>query len=210
MVPELAAPPGCLSVLVVDDHAVFAEALGLALDAEGLRCAAVAHTADDALRLARGTAFDVAVVDHHLPGGSGLRLVGPLLALRPAARVVMLTAYPRADLAADALAAGAVAFLAKESALAEIVAAVRGATRDHPVVTDLPEPPALGLTPREREVLQLLAQGRDARGIARTCGLSLHTVRDHIKALLAKLQARTQLEAVVTAARHGLVDLDRP
>ncbi|SDU78592.1 response regulator transcription factor [Jiangella alkaliphila] len=211
MTPELAAPPDCLSVLVVDDHAVFAEALGLALDAgPGTRCAGVAHGVTDALRLAERTPFDVAIVDHHLPGESGLRLVGPLLETRPAARVVMLTAYPRADLAADALAAGAAAFLAKESPLAEIVAAVRDATPERPVVAALAEPPGHGgLTPREHEVLRLLAQGHDARHIARTCGLSIHTVRDHIKAVLAKLQARTQLEAVVTAARRGLVDLEQ-
>lgn len=212
VIPELAAPPAHLSVLVVDDHAVFAEALGLALDAgPDTHCAGIAHSVADALRLAEHAPFDVAIVDHHLPGDSGLRLVGPLLASRPVTRVIMLTAYPRADLAADALAAGAVAFLAKESPLAEIVAAVRDATRERPVVSDFAEPSGRGgLTPREHEVLRLLAQGHDARHIARVCGLSVYTVRDHIKAVLVKLQAHTQLEAVVAAARRGLVDLDQP
>lgn len=206
-------PPNS-TVLVVDDHRVFTDLLTLTLDMQpDVRCAAVAHTVAEGMAVAAATAFDVAIVDLQLPDGSGLDLVGPLLALRPQARVVVLTAHPRAVLAEQALAAGAVAFLAKDGALADILAAIRGADAGHPMVcAGLPPDPAaeLHLTPREHDVLRELGRGRDAARIAATLGISTYTTRDHIKSILAKLSAHSQLEAVVLAGRMGLVELGGP
>lgn len=189
-----------LSVLLVDDHRAFADVMRLALDAQpDLRCVGIAHSAAEADALI-ATTFDAAIVDLGLPDGDGATVVEHLLRRSPTARIVVLTAHPRSDLARQALAAGAHRVLPKRGSFDEVLRALRepaGAAPDHPA----PHP----LTPREREVLGLLARGNDVSGIAGALGLSAYTVRDHVKAILAALGARTQLEAVIVAARSGLV-----
>ncbi|ODU00532.1 MAG: hypothetical protein ABS81_23325 [Pseudonocardia sp. SCN 72-86] len=193
---------GRTSVLVLDDHRVFTDMLSLTLGMQpDLRCVAVAHTLADAFRLAATTEFDVAIVDRQLPDGDGLTFLPWLRTLRPHVRTVVLTAHPRADAAERALAEGAVAFLPKDGTLSEILDAVRGGA---PVVVH-PH-----LTAREKQVLDALARGLDAHRIAADLGISLHTTRDHIKVLLGKLDAHTQLEAVVVAHRLGVVALPGP
>lgn len=196
-----------LSLLLLDDHRVFTDSLALSLDLEpDMRCVATAHTARDGLAKAAAIDFTAAVVDLHLPDADGIEVIARLRELRPAARIVVLTAHPHADLARRAVAAGAVAFLPKDAPLARILAAVRSAHAGRPMV-DASDQDRIGLTPREYDVLRQLAQGRDASRTAAALGLSVYTTRDHIKALMAKLEARTQLEAVVTAGRLGLVTI---
>lgn len=201
--------PETLAVLVLDDHRVFTDLLEISLDLQaGIRCVAVAHTAAEGLARAAAVDFAVAIVDLQLPDGGGLDVIAELLALRPGARVIVLTAHPRVDLAERAVAAGAVAFLAKDTSLAEILSAVRSADAAHPRID-----PRLrrngsddvGLTWREYDVLRQLGRGLDARRIAVELGISLHTTRDHIKSVMAKLQVHSQLDAVVSAQRRGLI-----
>lgn len=204
------SPGGTIEVLVIDDHLVFTELLSLALDTTPeTRCVAVATTLRDGLRAAAAHEVDVIVIDVRLPDGNGLDAITPLLALRPRARVVVLTGHPRSDLASRAMNEGASAFLAKEEGLARLLEAIRVARPNRPLVTEaLPEAAhaEVGLTPREREVLQLMVAGQDPAGMARTLGLSRHTVRDHIKAVLAKLEVHSQLAAVSRAVSLGIVD----
>ncbi|MFC4950578.1 response regulator [Pseudonocardia sp. GCM10023141] len=199
------------SVLLLDDHRVFTDLLRLTLDMQpDLRCVAVAHTVATGVALAATVDVDVAIVDLQLPDASGLDAIGPLLAAHPRARIVVLTAHPRAALAERAFALGAVAFLAKDGALGDILTAVRDATAERLMVcADLRREQAAAalLTPREHDVLRELAGGRDAPRIAAALGISLHTTRDHIKAILAKLDVHSQLDAVVTAGRLGLVEI---
>lgn len=195
-------------VLVVDDHRVWCDALAYGLDGRhGVACAGVAHSLAEARTRLLSTPVDGALVDVCLPDGSGLDLIEPLLAADPACRVVMISAHPRPDLKREALAAGAVGLLAKEVSLTAVVAALRdGAVPAQRWEAQTASQP--GLTTREHEVLALLATGMDVRGIARQMGLSVYTVRDHVRALLAKLGAHSQLEAIVNAAQLGLVRLD--
>lgn len=197
-------------VLVIDDHRVFSELLSLALDAsEGTECVAIATSIQEGLLKAVAYAVDVVVVDVRLPDGSGLDCVPRLRGVLPGARIIVLTAHPRADLAERALEAGASAFVAKDVPLADLLAAIRQARPTAPVVTaSFPVMPAGAgrLTARELEVLEMLARGQDATEIARVLALSVYTVRDHVKAILGKLQARTQLAAVTTAITLGIVD----
>ncbi|WP_214401070.1 response regulator transcription factor [Pseudonocardia lacus] len=195
--------PGPAAVLLVDDHRVFADALAIGVTAQpDLTCVAVAYTAAAArAAMAPGTAVDLAVVDLDLPDDSGMRLVEEFAAHRP---VIVLTAHPRVDLARRAAGAGAAGFLAKDASLPEMLAAVRGALAGEPV-RSWESDTAVHLTAREQQVLDGLARGRDAARIAAELGISVHTTRDHIRVLLAKLGVHSQLDAVVTADRLGLV-----
>lgn len=196
-------------VMVVDDHRVWCDALAYGLDGRhGVACVSVAHTLAEARTRLATTPVDGALVDLCLPDGSGMDLVAPLLAADPGCRVVLISAHPRPDLKRDALAAGAVGLLAKEVSLTAVVAALR----DGDVGMQRWEERSAGqpaLTAREHEVLALLATGLDVRGIARRMELSVYTVRDHVRAVLAKLGAHSQLEAIVNASRLGLVELGR-
>lgn len=168
----------------------------------------VAHTLAEARTRLTSTPVDGALVDLCLPDGSGMELVAPLLAADPACRVVLISAHPRPDLKREALAAGAVGLLAKEVSLNAVVAALR----EGEIATQRWEERSVEeptLTARELEVLALLATGLDVRGIARRMELSIYTVRDHVRAVLAKLGAHSQLEAIVNASRLGLVELGR-
>jgi two-component system response regulator DesR len=130
-----------------------------------------------------------------------MRLVEEFAARRP---VVVLTAHPRVDLVRRAVAAGAAGFLAKDAPLPEILAAVRAALAGAPGRYWEPDV-AVHLTARELDVLGGLGRGRDATRIAADLGISVHTARDHIRALLGKLGVHSQLDAVVTADRLGLI-----
>ncbi|BCB89602.1 DNA-binding response regulator [Phytohabitans suffuscus] len=195
-----------MSLLLIDDHRVFTDSLALSVDLEpDLRCVGTAQTARDGLAKAAAIDFDAAVVDLHLPDADGIDVIADLCRLRPAARVLVLTAHPRPDLAARAVAAGAAAFLSKDTGLRRILTAIRTADPTRPTVDTQTHRPGVTLTPREYDVLRQLAQGRDASRCASALGLSLYTTRDHIKALMGKLDARTQLEAVISADRLGLI-----
>jgi DNA-binding NarL/FixJ family response regulator len=195
-------------VLLLDDHRVFTDLMAIALDAQpDLRCVAVAHSVAEGLARAVETSFDVALLDIQLPDGGVLDALPELRTARPEARFVVLTAHPRPDLARRASAAGAAGFLGKDAPFASILDAVRDAAPAEAPVPSDDAAARMGLTSRELDVLHELAQGRDARGAASALGISIHTTRDHIKSLRAKFGVHTQLDAVVSAGRLGLVTL---
>lgn len=198
-------------VLVVDDHRVLADLIAHAVDAgEDTECVGVAGDIDDALALAEQARPDTIVVDAQLPSGDGVELLPRLRAVVPDLRIIVLTARPRPDRERVAFDAGAVGYLGKDAPLATLLAAIRDASPEAPARDPRMQEQAaaahpLALSPREREVLALLAEGRYVQQIAIELGLSAYTTRDHVKSILAKLGASSQLEAVAIAAREGLV-----
>lgn len=187
-----------LGVLLVDDHRVFTELLGYALDARpGLRCVGQARTVAAARELARRTPFDVAVVDVHLPDGDGIALAAELRDAHPGARCLALTGLPSPALLRTARECG-VTVLTKDGSVATILDAL-----GPPPADPVPRP---SLTAREREVLELLAEGMDATAMARALRISVHTARGHVKVLLQKTGTRSQLEAVAVARRARLLE----
>ncbi len=209
-------PPDVLRVLVVDDHRTVADAISFAVAAEpGMDCVGAAHGTREALALAAATRPDAVVMDVRLQDGDGIEATATLVERYPGIRVVVLTAFVDHELLRRAADAGACALLPKDGSLDELMEALRSASREgfavHPtllrglVASTQHRGPYAGLTAREREVLELLAQGLDVAAIARSLGISLLTTRGHVKSLLAKLNAHTQLEAVVTAMRQGLI-----
>jgi DNA-binding NarL/FixJ family response regulator len=208
---------GVTDVVVVDDHVTFAELLALALRGEpDLRCVGTAETVKEGLALVDRLRPDVVVMDVHLGDGDGIAATEQLVARYPGIRVVVLTAHADRSVMHRASDAGACALLPKDGALNDMLAALRTARQGgfvvHPRLLKRivsPAAPATEymppLTRREQDVLQLLADGLDARAVAKRLGITLHTCRGYIKNLLLKLDAHSQLEAVAIANRSGLI-----
>lgn len=207
---------------MVDDHEMFVDLLSERLTQEpDIRVVATAGSAADALaRIPPDT--DVVLCDHHLPDidADGVTLTGDLLAAMPAIRVLMLTQSSDDALLIRAISAGCCGFISKTAPLDDVLRAVRSAADGEAIITpaelaavvarvaaraDLPDP----LTPREGDVLAQMANGRSNREIADALYVSVDTVRNHVSSILRKLDSHSKLQAVVTAARRGLIDLDR-
>lgn len=223
-----AAPAELRRILVVDDHRTFAELLGSALETQpDLTCVGWAANSAEATEMVDRLTPDVVVMDARLGGEDGLELTARLVREWPDLCVVVLTAHSDPIFVVRAAAAGACGFLSKDGALSEALRTVRTARAGRlalppALLATLPPTPRAGkvhdrrtaprrpvdLTPREGEVLRLLAAGLDARSISRRLSISVHTSRGYVKSLLAKLHAHTQLEAVANARRSGLLGAD--
>lgn len=207
-----------IRVLIVDDHDVLGSSLAHALGhEEDIVAVGVAGTLARARTLITTTAPDVVLLDHRLPDGNGVDSIGELRALRPSMQIVVLTASPAEQVMLAAIQAGASGFLSKTRSLSEVTGAVRAAAAGEAVIS--PEMLArllprmqrgtstsqTALTEREREVLALLADGLTNAAIAERLVVSVHTVRNHVSNLSAKLGARSKLEALSIAMRDGLL-----
>jgi len=166
---------------------------------------------------------DVVVMDYRLPDGTGAQAGEQIRNQRPRPRPVFVSGDESEDALLSAVRAGACGFLPKSRASADMVAAVRKAaegemlipaaqlggvlTRVHQRAREEAERIRLRsqFTPREREVLLLMAHGLDNKAIARELGLTLSTVRSYVQDILGKLDAHSKLDAVVAAARYDLL-----
>lgn len=214
--PRSWSPDSLTRVLVVDDHVVFAELLGLALSGEdGFEFVGRADGVTAGIRMVESVRPDIVVMDVRLGDGDGIAATAQLTRRFPGLRVIVLTAFVDSDLMRRAADAGACALLPKDGELAEMMHALRTARGGgfvvHPrllktlVSGDGRAQPMPPLTQREQDVLQMLAAGLEANAIARELGISLNTCRGYVKSLLTKLGAHSQLEAVVIAMRNGLI-----
>jgi two-component system response regulator DesR len=206
----------CIRVLVVDDHQAVAAAMALAIGMEpGMSSVGSAHSAAEALQRAAELEPDVVVMDVLLGDGDGIETAAELIRRNPGLHVVVLTAHVDEALLRRAADAGAGAFLLKEGALTDLLDAVRASAGNglvvHPrVIRDLFRetpviPASTPLTARETEVLMLLSEGHNTASIAGKMGITRLTCRGYVKNLLVKLNAHSQLEAVVRARKHGLI-----
>ncbi len=207
-----------IGVAVVEDEEDVRESLGLIVaGTPGMRCAGLFPDGRSALRgipdLGPG-GVDVALVDIGLPDISGVEVARRLKARNPELEIMMLTVFEDEERIFQSLRAGATGYLLKRTPPAELLQAVRElAAGGSPmtgriarrVVQAFHGPARSGqeLTPREREVLDLLAEGRRYREISRRLGLSLETVRTHIRHIYEKLQVHSRTEAVMK--EYGLV-----
>lgn len=208
--------PNATTVVIVDDHPMVRDGLASVLGAEpDIEIMAVAGDVGDARAAIDRCRPEVVVTDYQLPDGSGLdvaRFAGTL-----GARTLLISAVVDGSVVADAVEAGCTGFVHKGHQTAELAAAVRTIALGGAVFPAdalgrlvLRERPRVGadLSARELEVLRLLAAAMPVRQIASELFISLHTARNHVRSIMAKLDARTQLEAVVVAARNGLIDLE--
>ena len=176
------------------------------------------------MRLARELQPDVTVMDLSMPGMDGVQATQAILDEDPGARILVLTLSAEGDEVLDVLLAGACGYLLKDAEVAEIVAGVRAAAAGDAMISPAvatrlvarlreqrrnervqapPKPPPL--TPRERDILQLLAQGRENSAIAAELVISPATVKTHVAHLLDKLSLDNRVQAAVFAVRHDVV-----
>jgi len=210
-----------LTVLVVDDHSTFAELLTGALDREP-DLVSVGHATTGAAGVAMFAKLrpDVVLMDLQLPDIDGFAATAQIKAISPQARVIMLTAHVTAAVVAAAAASGVCGFLPKDGHLADMLRILRTAEPGNMAVDPAllarlmgqPQTPSRvlsrPLTQREHTVLARMADGKDVTNIARELNISAHTCRGHVKAVLSKLGAHSQLEAVIIAVRIGLVAIN--
>jgi DNA-binding NarL/FixJ family response regulator len=205
-------------VVIIDDHQTFAEALRVVIEAEAdFICTAVSSTLTEGLGAVDRLRPDIALVDVFLPDGDGIDAVRQIRARHPDMHLVVMTGRPSIDVLAAAVDAGASGFVSKARPLEVLLGMLRTVDAGAVALEQVGLAATLSqwwshadferLTPREAEILQLMATGLDPKTIARRLHISAHTSRGHVKRILTKLQAHTQLEAVVVAARHGLIRL---
>lgn len=204
-----------IRLLIADDHPVVRTGIAGLVDAEP-DMAVVAQVADG---LAAVTAFellrpDVTLMDLQMAGLDGIAAITRIRAIDPAARIVVLTTYSGDVQALRALRAGACGYLLKTMIRADMLKAIRAAHAGEDFL-----PPALEeamarhatdqpLTAREVEVLQLVASSGRNKVVADRMGLSEATVKVHMKNILAKLDASDRVQAIMTALRRGIIDLE--
>ena len=204
-----------IRILVVEDQFFFRLALRSIVDARG-DMAIVAETskAREALPLFREHRPDIAIIDLRLPDASGLEAIMAIRREDPKARLLVLSNYEGSEDIHGALQAGALAYLTKdvgsEDLIQAILAVAQGKRFLSPAVAATLSTRISGddLTDRERNVLQLLAQGCSNREISNRLKIAENTVRIHVSRILDKLQAEDRTQAVLAAIHRGLVHLD--
>lgn len=209
-------PP--IRVALIEDAAAFAHALQsfFQLEGSGIECMGLFGSAEEALEKLPALRPEVALVDINLPGLNGVQCVERLRALCPDILCVILTMYEDGPVIFDALKAGACGYLLKRTPPQEIAAAIAQAKAGgSPMSPQIARqvvsffhrtPPAEGLsvlTAREREVLELLAQGAMYKEIAGKLAVSLDTVRTHLRKIYEKLQVHSRTEAVLKFLGRG-------
>jgi DNA-binding NarL/FixJ family response regulator len=201
-----------IRVAIVEDDAGVREALTAMIDeAAGMRCAVQFASAEEALKRFAAEDVDVALVDIHLPGRSGIDLVSELKVRHPKLPLLMMTAYEDSEQIFNSLQAGATGYLLKRSRPSDILAAIRDVVQG-----GSPMSPQIArkvvqffykrresnseleqLTKRETEILSQLAKGSLYKEIADQMKISLDTVRTHVQHIYGKLQVHSRTEAVV-------------
>ncbi|MGH3380995.1 MAG: response regulator [Actinoallomurus sp.] len=209
-----------MKVVICDDHAVFADSLAMVLSESGHDVVGVVYSPEAAARLLPSTEADICLIDLQFPSGSALDSLPELVRSTPSTRFVVLSGSIDADLLDAAIDAGVRGFAHKGQQAGEIVGMLARVHAGEVVVdpatgTRVPLRPqseaqrlAHYLTPREREVLTRLVRGESTATLARTMEITRSTARSHVQSVLTKLGVHSQREAVIAAARYGLVSVN--
>jgi DNA-binding NarL/FixJ family response regulator len=218
-----------IRIMVVDDHDTFRDPLAFMLEREpDLTVVARPRSLSEAGEVLESAelAVDVALVDLNLPDGSGADLIKDLRASQPRAKALVLSAMSEQRYLAEAIEAGAAGVMHKSAPIRDLVEAVHSLAAGEQLLSQQEVIEALRfigreresnreaqlaidkLTPREREVLQALAEGWSDKKIAQRLHLGVGTVHTHVASILSKLEVSSRLQALVFAVRHGLVAIE--
>jgi len=218
-----------IGVLIVDDHRVLAAGLAAALGAEpDFEVLGSASSVADAVRIGSGLKPRVALVDYHLPDGTGAEAAARMRAELPELAVVMISGDTSDRAFLESVEAGAAAFLGKTEDISRLADAIRRTAAGEIILPPARLAEALresraadarardaerrlsSLTPREREVLLLLAEGLGSREISERLSVSLPTARGHVQVVLEKLGVHSREDAATVAVEAGAIDRRRP
>lgn len=211
-----------LRVLLIDDHTLFRVGLEGLLVSRGIEIVASVDSGLDAQRLVDELTPDVILLDMRMPGLNGLEVLDMLRAENESLPIVMLTTSTEENDLLRSLRSGAQGYLLKDMEPDELVLALREIVAGKTVVApdlapilaravqgksneqeEKDDSPFSTLTPRETEILALLAEGQSNKAIARNLGISDGTVKLHVKAILRKLEVHSRVEAAVMAVQRG-------
>ena len=220
------ASVGAVRVLVVQDHPLLASAIARVLESEeDLTVCGIARRGDEAAILAAREMPAVVLMDYRLPDLSGPAAAAKIRSAVPTAAIVFHSAEESEDALLDAIDAGAIAYLTKAATADEIIEAVRKAAVGEVLIPvglfakaiarqrkvgnekEAREKLLAEFTPRELDVLKLLVEGHDTQALARRLGIAPHTVEWHVTHVIEKLRVHSKLQAVIAAARLGLIEI---
>jgi DNA-binding NarL/FixJ family response regulator len=219
--PTPTAPARPLRLVVVDDHEVVRQGLVALLDRRpNFQVVAEAGTVEESLAQTRRFQPDIVIMDVRLPDGSGIEACRDIRAELPATRVVILTSFPDDEAVFSAIVAGASGYLLKQIRARDLVAALesvgRGESLLDPAVTEKVltrvrqiaagevHDELAALTPQERKILLLVAEGKTNKEIASEIYLSDKTVKNYVSSILAKLNLERRAQAAAFVAKHRL------
>ncbi len=206
-------------ILLADDHAIVRQGVRLLLQREGFEVVDQAAGGQEAVRLARESCPDVAVLDFAMPLLNGIGAAREIMQACPRTKVILLTMHTDDQYVLEAIRMGVKGYVVKSQAPADLVRAIqevlRGMAYLSPRVSrslveaylaksELPPDP---LTPREREVLQLVAEGKTTKEVARILGISVKTAESHRTRILKKLDTPNTAGIVRYAIRRGLIQV---
>lgn len=207
-----------IRILLVEDHAVVRNGYRRLLDAEqDMRVVAEAASADEAYACLVAGGVDLAVVDLNLKGGSGIEAIRRMLAREAGLRVLVISMHDNPSFVTQAMRAGALGYLTKNSEPEEMLTGLREVAAGRRVLSEdvaravaaaalEGDAPLARLTPREFDVLRLAARGESPGTIARSMHLSQKTIHNHLSAIRQKLEADNDFKLLQLAARYGLID----
>ena len=216
-----------VTAVLVDDQELIRNALRQSLSRAGVEIVGAAESGEESIQLVLDLRPDVVLMDHLLPGISGVEAIRRLSALAPATRILVLTGTEDRTGVVEAILAGACGYILKSATHDEITGAVRASAagecvissrvagdllerireRDIPVTARSEQAAAAiraVLTERELEIFKRLASGHSNQEIGRELSLSENTVKNHIASILAKLQLDNRIQAAVQAVRSGI------
>lgn len=203
-------------LIIVDDHVALRDGLEMMLNRSGVEVAGVAGNVAAALDLIDVCEPTVALVDIHLPDGSGIALTRELLSRRPGLGVLLYTGDTDAELFYEGLDSGARGYALKTGSFEELRTAIDQVADggsyvdprlDRALLSSRTGPRAPQLSPREREIMHLLAEGRTGEEIGAEITVSVETVRTHVRNVVRKLGARNRVHAIALALERGEISL---
>jgi NarL family two-component system response regulator LiaR len=207
-----------IRIILVDDHAMLRRGLAFFLSGfDDLELIGEADSGEQALALCRQTEPDVVLMDVKMPGIDGAEATRLIRQAFPQVQVLILTSFQEDDLVQRALQAGAIGYLLKDISASELAQAIRQAHAGEPTLApgaaevllhtalQADGPPDYGLTEREQQVLDLLAEGRSNADIAEELVISLSTVKFHVRSIMAKMEVSSRTEIVALAWKHNLI-----